>query len=844
MTAHLQSDPDRSALEQELRTLRLERDLVSAALIVHGADGTLIFSNAAASRLLGLSPDQLAGRARTDPHWRFLRPDGSTMPVEEYPVSRVARSQEPLTGYVLGVVRGQGQKPTWVQCDAHPEFDESGQFHRIVVCAIDVTELRESTGRLNLALQAASMGDWRWELATDSVQLSARAAEILGFSVDVPVTWREIREHLHPDDRERAAAAVAQAMDTRTTYEIEYRVVHDGAERWIAAWGRGTYGHQDQPVGMIGVVQDITARRRTQQEAAAEAELLELLNRTSTLIAGELDLDMLLQGVTDAATKLTGAQFGAFFYNGLDDQGEAYLLYTLSGAPRSAFESFGHPRPTALFGPTFHGTPAIRIDDVRADPRYGQWGPHHGMPKGHLPVRSYLAVSVVSRRGEVIGGLFFGHPKPGVFTERSERLAMGIAAQASAAIDNARLYAEAQRATRQRDLLLESERRARQDAESASRLKDQFLATLSHELRTPLSAILGWLHILRRKGIEDAAVLDKGLDVIERSARSQHQLIEDMLDMSRIVSGKLHLNLAIVDAAQVVATSIDLIAPSAEAAGVALISRADDEPLPVRADAARLQQVIWNLLNNSTKFTPAGGRIEVSTAREGDKVRIVVKDTGIGIKSEFLPHLFDRFRQGDQSTTRRFGGLGLGLTLVDQLARLHGGSVSVHSAGENRGATFSVTLPLADASQDSAGPTDDRAVVDQLHGTVLVVEDDEATREFLVRLLRDAGAITHFAANAADARAFLSGSEPIDLLISDIGMPGEDGYQLIRWLRGLAAPRGSVPAIALTAFARREDASAALDAGFDAHLPKPVDIAEFMQKAAGLLQRAEDRASG
>lgn len=494
-----------------------------------------------------------------------------------------------------------------------------------------------------------------------------------------------------------------------------------------------------------------------------------------------------------------------------------------------------------MFGPTFRGGPPMRIADVTADPRYGQWGPHHGMPMGHLPVRSYLAVSVTSRRGEVIGGLFFGHSRPGVFTERSERLACGIAAQASAAIDNARLYAEAQRATRQRDALLESERQARLEAESASRLKDQFLATLSHELRTPLSAIMGWLHILRRKGTSESELLAKGIDVIERSARTQHQLVEDLLDMSRITTGKLRLELAALNVANPVAAAVDLVSPSAANAGVTLSLDVEDAPLPVRADAARMQQVIWNLLSNSVKFTPPGGTVRVSCLRAGENAQICVRDTGVGIRREFLPHLFERFRQADQSTSRHYGGLGLGLTLVDQLVRLHGGRIEAHSDGEGRGATFIVTLPLASRELGAEESLAEAAPVQEIAGRILLVEDDEPGRDFVARLLRDAGADVAAACDAAEARALLK-SEKFDLLISDIGMPREDGYQFVRWLRRQPPPTGTLPAIALTAFARAEDVKAAREAGFDEHLSKPVEVPALMQLAAKLLQLRTPRA--
>ncbi|MCA1560986.1 MAG: GAF domain-containing sensor histidine kinase, partial [Acidobacteria bacterium] len=307
---------------------------------------------------------------------------------------------------------------------------------------------------------------------------------------------------------------------------------------------------------------------------------------------------------------MSGAQFGAFFYNTTDEKGDAFLLYTLSGAPREAFEKFEKPRATLLLSPTFRGEGPIRCDDVVKDPRYGTMELHDGMPNGHLPVRSYMAVPVRSRSGEVIGGLFFGHSKPNAFTARAERLIVGVAAQAGIAIDNARLYEAAQQAADERKSLLESERAARSEAERMSEVKDAFLATLSHELRTPLNAILGWSQILR-SAPKDRADLLKGLDTIERNARVQTQLIEDLLDMSRITSGKLRLDIQPIQPASFIEAAVETVKPAADAKGIRLEAFLDPSAGPISADPGRLQQVVWNLLSNAIKFTPKDGKVQI-----------------------------------------------------------------------------------------------------------------------------------------------------------------------------------------------------------------------------------------
>ncbi|HYF20805.1 MAG TPA: ATP-binding protein [Ramlibacter sp.] len=693
--------------------------------------------------------------------------------------------------------------------------------------------------RLELAFEAGGLGDWSWDATTDKVSLSERAADLFDVPRGEQVTWARMLQLLHPDDREPAREAVERALRERSAYSNEYRLLLDNEQcRWLHAQGSGVYAADGAALGMVGVVQDVTARREEQDRAATEARVLEVLNRTGAALAGELGLDALLQRVTDAATEGTGAQFGAFFYNGTDGQGEALLLYTLSGAPREAFAGLGHPRPTALFGPTFRGEPPIRIDDVTADHRFGQWEPHRGMPPGHLPVRSYLAVPVISRQGEVIGGLFFGHGKPGVFSARSERLAVGIAGQAAIAVDNARLYAQAQQAAEDRRALLESERAARSEAERASTLKDEFLATLSHELRTPLSSILGWVHILRTKLKLSAPDLLQGIDVIERSTRVQVQLIEDLLDMSRITSGKLRLELQPVAPVTFVRAALDMIRPAADNAGITLVEALEPAGT-VMADASRLQQVIWNLLANAIKFTPRGGEVRVALRLAGPTVQISVQDTGVGIPPDFLPHIFERFRQADGSITRRFGGLGLGLSIVKHLVELHGGRIRAASDGPGRGSRFDLELPVAPAKGEAlilrAAPAGDAAQPELRGARILVVDDEADARNLLRRLLEDCGAQVQVAADARTAITMCQDLLP-DLVVSDIGMPGMDGYQLLRGLRRLPREHGGeTPAIALTAFARSEDRTRALDAGFAAHVTKPMEPAAVLATIAEVL---------
>jgi signal transduction histidine kinase/CheY-like chemotaxis protein len=391
--------------------------------------------------------------------------------------------------------------------------------------------------------------------------------------------------------------------------------------------------------------------------------------------------------------------------------------------------------------------------------------------------------------------------------------------------------------------LLERERAARACAEQANRLKDQFLAIVSHELRTPLNAILGWADILRR-GAMDPARRDRAFQAIYDSARSQARLIDELLDVARIMSGKLQLETGAVDVRETIRRALEIVQPVADSRGIQITVDADASIVAIRGDGARLQQVVWNLLTNAVKFTPDAGAVGVRVRRAGSGIEIAVADSGPGIAADFLPHVFEPFRQADGSTTRRHGGLGLGLSIVKHLVEAHGGQVKVESAGENRGSTFTVALPTvvmaamppepAPASQ--LPPGEAKPISDALlEGVrVLVVDDDEESRAIVTEYLEHHRASVTAAASAAEALEVLQ-REPHDVLLADIAMPGEDGYSLIRKLR--ASPSSAVaaiPAVALTAFARDDDRLQARKAGFHAHLSKPIEPRSLVDVVATL----------
>jgi signal transduction histidine kinase/DNA-binding response OmpR family regulator len=475
--------------------------------------------------------------------------------------------------------------------------------------------------------------------------------------------------------------------------------------------------------------------------------------------------------------------------------------------------------------------------------------------------RSFLGTPIFFS-AQVCGWLYLtGKIGADEFSESDERLAVTLATQVAVAYENARLYAEAQRHTielqqevaerklaeEERAQMLIREQAARAEAEQANRTKDEFLATLSHELRTPLTAILGWSHLLQTKTL-DQENKERAVETIERNARSQSQLIDDLLDVSRIITGKLRIDMRPVELIPIIEAAIDSMRPTAQAKSIKFEVTCDKTATLVSGDSSRLQQIVWNLFSNAVKFTPEGGRVNVCLERSGEHAQIAISDTGQGIDPRFLPFIFDRFRQADGSTTRKYGGLGLGLAIVRHLVELHGGTINVRSEGVDQGATFTLLLPLktdyrkpdvgtklsSTQSKDREHSSNRSLILDGLR--ILVVDDEADTRELISAVLAQSGAEVMSTGSAAEALATLK-LRVADLIITDIGMPEEDGYSLIKKMRRLGHQYSQIPVVALTAYAGIEDQTRVLSAGFQMHIAKPIEPDELIAKIANVLSR-------
>jgi PAS domain S-box-containing protein len=669
---------------------------------------------------------------------------------------------------------GAGRLQLTMSCT--PLTDNDGKVGGLMCVCRDETErigkekaLAELRRKLDSAMIAGEIGTFEWDIGTDRLWGDANFAKMFNIALDATgaAPLSAYIDAIHPDDRERVGRLIKESVRTGKGYEAQYRIISCTELRWVVARGKIETDGAGRALRFPGVVLDVTERRRSEEALQRNVMLLKAISDTTGDVIFAKDRNGRLIYANPATLALVGKPLdqvlGKTDAEVLDDKEAARV---------------------------------VMLNDQRVMHQAKQEDLEELVPLPDGTHRIWFSRKIPYRDddGNVIGLL-------GVSRDITERK-----------------YGE-----EERNLLLESERNARADVERANRLKDEFLATLSHELRTPLNAILGWADLLARH----RAAPDKAAEVIYRNARIQARLIEDLLDMSRIVSGKLELTKSALDLRDSVQAAADNIRHAADTKGIGLEVVCGAEPLMVMGDAGRLGQAILNLADNAIKFTPPGGKVRIGLAGGAQHAEMVIEDNGGGIDPAFLPFLFDRFRQADASTTRIHGGLGLGLSIVKQIMELHGGSVRAESAGVGKGARFTLTFPLLEPepaerrTHQQSGERDLRGV------SLILVDDDVDANDFLKQYLEERGAEVRAFHRADDAFAELEGWVP-HAIISDISMPGKDGYSFIRAVRGLSETHRTLPAIALTAFARAEDEQKALRAGFSAHLAKPVERSRLL----------------
>ncbi len=771
---------DQKSIEEALREsesrYRSVIDALPAAIYTTDAAGKVTMFNQAAVELSGRVPE--VGSDSWCVTWKLYHPDGTPMPHAECPMAMTLKQGEAIRGLEAIAERPDGSRVSFVPYPT-PLRDSSGKLVGAINMLVDITDrkraeaqLRDREQRLSAFFSTAALGvavltpDARFEQVNDTF------CRIVGYS-RAELSQMDCAALTHPDDMAQMNQKLEALMADRIPrFEIEKRYLRkDGTEIWVQNSVSVTRDNTGNPLNLVALCQDITNRKRAEK---THQHLAAIVETTDDAVISK-DLNGIITSWNPAAQRLYG--------------------YT-------AEEAIGQPVTIIIPPERPDEEPAI-LARLRRGERIDHYETVRVAKNGRRLNVSLTVSPIRDASGKIIG---------------ASKIARDITQQKKAQNEIARL--------------LNAERAARHEAEVASRTKDEFLATLSHELRTPLTAMLGWLTILRGHRLDEKTT-KHAIETIERNAKAQAQLIEDLVDISRIVGGKLSLEVGPIELYPVIDAAIEVVKPAADAKQISIKVNYDATVGPVAGDTGRLQQIVWNLLSNAVKFTPNGGSVVVDYRRQGSFAEVTVRDTGIGISEDFLPHVFERFRQAESAATRSHRGMGLGLAIVRHLVELHGGTVSVESAGENKGSTFTIHLPLASVPKalpaPGVSPEGNGDFAKALNGLrILLVEDEADARELIAILLQGSGATVEAVDSASGALQRLTLFIP-DVLVSDIGLPRESGYDLIRQIRSMTSDINKIPAIALTAFATENDRKMSLSAGFQAHLAKPVEPSDLLK---------------
>ncbi len=911
--------PEAGRTPLALRQFELLVDRSADFISFTDREGRILYTNAAASRLLGLAREELRASAIAD----YFAPEEKAQVRAE--VFAAALDQGEWIGERT-LQNAQTGAAIPVFCRVFrvddPATAEPASF---AIFAQDLSEQKRRERELHDAQQrgasllaAGEVGTWTFDVESARVIADANLCRIFGLSFEEAreAHLDEYLRAIHPEDLPAVQAAIAAAIRSGSAYLSEYRILRkDGSIRHVIARGLVERDENGRAVRLPGVVLDITARKQVEEALRASEANFRQLADTIPQLAWMADAGGAIFWYNRRWYEYTGskpADMEGWGWQSVHDPKELpnvlehWQASIRSGEPfdmtfplKSASGEFrrfltrvmpfrdDNGRTLLWFGTNTDVEEQRRISETMREQREQLALALEAGQLGTWQLDLETMELTASEGGRENCGLAadapFTYATLWEMMHPDDRAPTGAAVQR--AIDENRSYSAEYRvvwpdasvhwisargrpvegddkprllvgitqeitdikfAEEQREQHLEFERAARAEAERVGRMKDEFLATLSHELRTPLNAIFGWTQLMKGGGIEPK-LLAEGIDVIDRNVRAQTRLIEDLLDMSRVISGKLRLDVQYLDPSQSIDAAVETVRPAAEAKGIRIEKILDPQSGPISGDPGRIQQIFWNLLSNAIKFTPRGGKVQVLLERVDSHLEITVADTGQGISREFLPYVFDRFRQADAAANRRHGGLGLGLAIAKQLVELHGGSIRVESKGPGKGTAFIVSLPLQ--VLQAQVPRPDRRhprattqtplfekCTDLAGLKVLVVDDERDARELLRIMLENCEAEVVTASSAAEALPLVKSHAP-DVLVSDIGMAEVDGYEFLRQVRA-AEPRGrKMPAIALTAFARSEDRTKALLTGFSAHISKPVEPAELIATIVSVVER-------